>query len=263
LSFIYNLCSSSKGNCTYIGDKKSGVLVDVGIGVRDFTRFLEMQSIELSAIKGIFITHEHTDHIKGLTTILKKINAPIYASKGTLEALIYKQVVNGTADLNEINKRGVCVDDIEISAFQTPHDATHSLGYRVHTNKGKKICVCTDLGHMTDEIYINLKASDFILLESNYDEVMLRTGDYPYFLKSRISGEDGHLSNKHCSETLTNLLQEGTSRFLLGHLSQNNNRPHLAYDTAISALQSIGAEVNKDYQLSVASVKCNGDIFEV
>lgn len=263
MSYVYSLCSSSKGNCTYIGDKKSGVLVDIGIGIRDFTRFLEIQSIELSSVKAIFITHEHTDHIKGLTTILKKINVPIYASKGTLEQLIYKKIVNGTADLNEINKRSVCVDDIEISAFQTPHDAAHSLGFRVQTKQDKKICVCTDLGHMTDEIYSNLKASDFILLESNYDDMMLHNGDYPYFLKSRISGNHGHLSNEHCSRALTSLLKDGTSRFLLGHLSENNNRPHLAYETAIAGLQSIGAEVKKDYQLSVASVKCNGDIFEV
>ncbi|WMJ24015.1 MBL fold metallo-hydrolase [Paludicola sp. MB14-C6] len=263
MSYVYSLCSSSKGNCTYIGNKNSGVLVDVGIGIRDFTRFLEIQSIALSSVKAIFITHEHTDHIKGLTTVLKKINVPIYASRGTLEQLVYKNAVNGTADLNEINKRSVCIDDIEIAAFQTPHDAAHSLGYRIETNQGKKICVCTDLGHMTDEIYVNLKASDFILLESNYDEDMLHNGDYPYFLKNRISGNDGHLSNENCSKTLVSLLQDGTSKFLLGHLSENNNRPHLAYDTAINELQSIGAQVNKDFQLSVAAVKCNGDIFEV
>lgn len=263
MSYVYSLCSSSKGNCTYIGDKNSGIVIDVGIGIRDFTRFLEMQSIAVSAVKAIFITHEHTDHIKGLPTILKKIDVPIYASRETLEQLIIKKMVNGTADLNEINKRCVCIDDLEISAFETPHDAVHSIGYRVHTKHGKKICICTDLGHMNDAIYSNLQQSDFILLESNYDEIMLHNGDYPYFLKERIAGTHGHLSNEHCTQTLTRLLQDGTHRFLLGHLSENNNRPQIAYETAVSGLKAIGADIDKDYELSVAAVKCNGDIFEV
>ncbi len=263
MAYVYPLCSSSKGNSTYIGDKNSGVLIDAGIGIRNFTSHLQMQNIELNAIKAIFITHEHTDHTKGLTTILKKINVPIYGSRETLQQLIEKNLVNGTSDLNEINKKSVSIADFEVSAFTTPHDSVHSLGYKITTNDDKKLCVCTDLGHMPDDVYDNLKGSDFILLESNYDDAMLTYGDYPYFLKQRISANNGHLSNKMCSQTLTRLLADGTTKFILGHLSENNNRPHLALETALSELSNVGAIHNQDYILSIAPVKCVGEIIEV
>lgn len=263
MSFVHSLCSSSKGNSTYIGDKKSGILIDAGIGIRNFTKCLQIHDVEIDAIKAIFITHEHTDHIKGLPAICSKIDIPIYGSRETLEQLIQKDMVNSKSNLNEINKRTVEVSDMQIQAFSTPHDSVNSLGYSILTSECKKICVCTDLGDVTDEVYGNLTGSDFVLLESNYDEVMLTHGDYPYFLKQRISSKNGHLSNDICSKTLVRLLNDGTSKFMLGHLSEKNNRPEIALQSALCELSLSGAKLNTDYTLIVAPIKSVGDIISL
>lgn len=263
MTSIYSLCSSSKGNSTYIGDKTKGILVDCGIGIRIFSNYMQSFNINDDALKAIFITHEHTDHIKGLGAILKKWNVPVYASKETLEELISKDVVPSFADLNEINKCTVCHADMEVSAFDTPHDSVHSLGFKINTNDNKKVCICTDLGYMPDNVYNNLKGSDFLLLESNYDEQKLQDGPYPYFLKKRIKSETGHLSNELCAETLIRLIQDGTSNFLLGHLSEQNNHPDIALKTSIFHLDTIGAIHNKDYILSVSPVRNQGEIIKL
>lgn len=260
---VYSICSSSKGNATFIGSKESGILVDAGVGIRIFTKYLAEHDISENALKAIFITHEHSDHTKGLINILKKWRIPVYGSIETLEELIAKQLVPANADLNEIKSRSVCIDDIEASAFCTPHDSANSLGFKLKLPKNKTMCVCTDLGCMPDSVYQNLKGCSFVLLESNYDEAMLTYGDYPYMLKHRILGENGHLSNKLCGETLKRLLADGTENFLLGHLSENNNRPKLAYDEAIHSLSEIGACINHDYILSVAPVRSTGQIIAV
>lgn len=263
MAFVYSLCSSSKGNSTYIGTKRHGILVDAGISLRNFTLQMQQNAIEEDAIKAIFITHEHSDHIKGLLSISKKCRVPIYASRETLEELINKNCVPIDADLNEIDKRSCCVADLEVFAFTTPHDSAHSLGYEVKTHDDKKICICTDLGYVPDQVYERLSGSDFVLLESNYDETMLTFGKYPYFLKRRILGEQGHLSNELCGETLVRLLHDGTKNFLLGHLSENNNRPEIALNTAVEHLLEVSALRDKDYILSVAPVLGNGEVFAI
>lgn len=263
MSFIHSLCSSSKGNSTYIGDKKSGILVDTGIGIRNFASALALNDIDITAVKGIFITHEHTDHVKGLTAILKKINVPVYATRKTLEQLIVKNIVCASNDLNEICKRPVNICDMQISSFATPHDSVHSQGYAIQTPDDKKVCICTDLGEVTDTVYDNLSGSDFVLLESNYDENMLTFGDYPYFLKQRISSNNGHLSNELCSKTLTKLIKNGTTNFMLGHLSEKNNLPQIALEVAIRELLQANAKFDIDYKLCVAPVKSVGKVIEV
>lgn len=249
---IYSLYSSSKGNATFVGDKTGGILVDVGISLRDLKRCLSLNDIDTTAISAIFITHEHSDHIKGLSVISKKLDVPIYASRETLEQIIAKDLVSVGADLNEINKRTVDIADFEVGAFTTPHDSAHSLGFCIRTREQRQICICTDLGHLSNEVYANLQGSDMVLLESNYDETMLMYGDYPYALKRRIKSKNGHLSNDDCSKTLVQLLEDGTTKFILGHLSENNNRPEIALETALRILSNAGAIQDKDYILDIA-----------
>lgn len=260
MPFVYSLCSSSKGNSTYIGNKESGILVDVGIGPRAIVQKLNLNDISLFAVKAIFITHEHTDHVKGLKAIGEKLNVPIYASKETIAELYYKNLLPKNADVFEINKREAQVGDVTVSAFDTPHDSAHSLGYKIRFEDGKTVSVCTDLGYMTDEIYSVLKGSDLVLLESNYDEDMLMFGAYPQFLKRRILSRSGHLSNCDCGDTLINLFNDGTSKFILGHLSESNNRPELALTSAVSALLKAGAEYEKDYILRIAKSSSVGEV---
>lgn len=263
MAFAYSLCSSSKGNSTYIGSKTSGILIDAGLSLRGFRQKMNFIGIEPSAIKGIFITHEHTDHIKGLKAIGALVGAPIYGSRETIESLIEKNLVPVDAEIYEINKKTVELQDICIHAFSTPHDSVHSLGYTMQFCDGKTAAVCTDLGCVTDEVYASITGKDFVLLESNYDEHMLMFGGYPYMLKKRISSSLGHLSNENCADTLVELLNSGTTKFMLGHLSEQNNQPQLAMRSALDALLKTGAQLGRDYILTVAKAQSAGDIVEI
>lgn len=263
MSYIYSLCSSSKGNSTYIGDKKSGVLVDVGISMRALKRSLEFRDIPLSAIKAIFITHEHVDHIKGLCTVGEQLKLPIYGSRDTLLHLIHNNLIPKNAEAIEINRRAKQVAGMNIKAFHTPHDCADSLGFRFELENGKAAGVCTDLGEMTDEVFNGLLGAEAVLLESNYDENMLMFGGYPYFLKQRIKSTNGHLSNADCAINTVRLLQNGTKRFILGHLSENNNTPLLAYTNSLESLTEAGAVIERDFTLTTAAVRTIGDAVEI
>lgn len=263
MAFIYSLCSSSKGNSTYVGDESGGVLVDVGISMRALTRSLEFRGLSVSHIKAIFITHEHSDHVKGLLKIGEKLDVPIYGSKETLLYLIHNNLMPAKASVYEINKKSCCAADMEVCAFKTPHDCENSIGYRFKLPSGNTACVCTDLGEMTNEVFENISGCDSLLLESNYDDNMLMLGAYPYFLKQRIRGANGHLSNDICSGTLKRLLESGTKHFLLGHLSEKNNTPALAYASALEALSEEQAILNRDFTLDIAPVQTIGNIVEI
>lgn len=263
MPFVFPLCSSSKGNCTYVGDRTSGVLIDAGLSLRQFTQQMAMADIPPSAVRAVFITHEHSDHIKGLTAILGLLKVPVYASRETLEHLISKNQLPPGGIACEIRRRTADFGSIAVSCFNTPHDSVHSLGYRIQFTDGQTACICTDLGHVTAEVYQNLQGSDLVLLESNYDTELLETGSYPRFLKDRILSDNGHLCNTDCANTLLALFREGTTKFILGHLSQENNRPELAFSTTLAALSSTGARLREDYILTVAKPKSLGECIEL
>ena len=263
MSFCYSLCSSSKGNATYIGSQKYGVLIDAGLSCRQFCARMAALSIDPGAVQAIFITHEHTDHVKGLFQIAKTLCVPIYGSRSTLEALVKKEQIPSGAVLHEIRTQSAEYAGISVKPFSIPHDAADPLGYRISLPDGKVMCSCTDLGYVTEEVYENLLGSDFILLESNYDPEMLRCGPYPYPLKRRIASDHGHLSNNDCAAAVAALFSEGTTRFMLGHLSENNNRPEFAYHAALSVLNKSGAEIEEDFNLYVAGPQNRGGVIEL
>ncbi len=264
MAFVYNLCSSSKGNCTYIGDTENGILIDAGLGPRNFTSLMRLRGITPGAVKGIFITHEHSDHISGLKKLCSLIcKVPVFATRETLEEILAKNAVEDDTPLYEINKRTKSVAGFEIKAFDTPHDSAHSVGYSVITPNGRKISVCTDLGTATPTVQGNLDGSDFVLLESNYDDLMLLSGGYPEHLKYRIRSNTGHLSNTDAAKVIKRLIDGGTKKFLLGHLSEENNRPQIALETCISYLSGFGMVISNDYNVSVAPKKSIGKIIEV
>lgn len=264
MAFVYNLCSSSKGNCTYIGDPENGILIDAGIGPRNFTSLMRLRGISPNAVKGIFITHEHSDHISGLKKLCSLIgDVPVFATRETLGELLMKNAVLESTPLYEINKRSKFVAGFEITAFDTPHDSVHSVGYSVITPNSRKICVCTDLGTATPLVQSNLDGSDFVLLESNYDDFMLLSGGYPEHLKYRIMSNTGHLSNSDAAKEIKRLIDGGTKKFLLGHLSEENNKPQLALESSISYLSEFGLVISGDYSLGVAPKKSIGKIVEV
>ena len=246
------LYSGSTGNSYFIGSKTSGVLVDIGRSAKQTTNILKRCAIDPLAISGILITHEHTDHVSGLRVFASRYNIPVFASAGTLGALESMGILNGSFPAYVIDGT-LELNGMQISAFRTPHDCAESFGYRIHTADGKRVTVATDLGVITPEIEENLTGVDLAVLESNHDVGMLRTGPYPYSLKRRILSDCGHLSNIACAETLPTLFENGTKRFMLAHLSRENNTPDIALQTAVCGMQMAGIE--DGYTLDVAPIE--------
>jgi len=253
---VYPLYSSSKGNATFIGSPSAGILVDAGVSCKRLLAGLEVSGISLDAVKAIFITHEHGDHICGLSVLTKKCKIPIFAEEETLDFLICNNYISPLCSAEIITNKGVEVAGMQIKSFSTPHDTRQSCGYSIFTADNKKISICTDLGKITPTVEANLLGSDLVLLEANYDEQMLKTGSYPYMLKKRILSSNGHLANTECAIQVKNLLKNGTTRVILGHLSQENNTPQVAERTVLSELCEF--QRNKDYILSVAPVSTRG-----
>ena len=250
MSIMYPLCSSSKGNCIFLGNEQEGVLVDVGISCRALGAQLALVGIPMKAVRAILITHEHSDHVRGLSRISKKLGVPVYASAGTASVLLEQQMVD--ADLLQVTEgKPFWVGSMQIRPFSTSHDAVDSQNYRVCFPDGEA-AVCTDLGVVTETVHEALAGCKTVLLESNYEETMLQMGPYPYFLKRRIASVSGHLSNTDAAQELIHLAKSGTSRFVLGHLSPENNRPELAYQQAVLALSTEGLVLDRDYTLMVA-----------
>ncbi len=252
---IYPLFSSSKANSTFIGDIKGGILIDVGASYTRLSAALTTSGLGISSVKGVFITHSHSDHVKGLKLLTKKTGIPVFGQRETLEELLQKDLIAPNSDVFELDGAAVLAD-MEVTCFDTPHDTVRSCGYRIKTPDGRTCATCTDLGHVTPIVKENLLGCDLVLLESNYDEELLKNSPYPDFLKERILSNYGHLSNVDCSKQLAELIRNGTTRIVLGHLSQENNTPYKADKTNENGLSNFVR--NRDYILEVAPVETTG-----
>lgn len=253
---IYPLFSSSKGNSTFLGTEDGGILIDCGVSFKRLSAALELNRIPLKAIRAVFITHEHSDHVSGLKMLTKAAGCPVYGQKRTLQRLADSDKISAGSPIIELKDKAISAAGMEVSCFNTPHDTIQSCGYRIHTEDDKYCAVCTDLGHITEEVDAALTGCRLVLLESNYDENMLRTGGYPLYLKERILSCNGHLSNDDCAQQVGRLISRGTTHFILGHLSQDNNRPQIADSTVQNSLTQYTR--GKDYLLGVAPVETRG-----
>ncbi len=227
------IASGSSGNCCYIGTERTHVLVDVGISRKRTALALKDLDLDLKDLGGILITHEHSDHIQGLPMIMKATEMPVYATRGTIAAILSGSRGRDLDPLRFVEIRAdvpFSVGDLTVRPMTISHDAAEPVGYRLE-NQGKKAAVCTDLGCYTDYTIDCLKDSDVLLLEANHDVNMLQVGPYPYQLKQRILGNRGHLSNSASGKLLTEVLNDHMKRIWLGHLSQENNLPELAFET--------------------------------
>ena len=249
-----SLYSGSSGNSIFIASDNAKVLIDAGLAGKKIDDALKHIGEESSSIDGIFITHEHIDHIKGVGVLSRKYDIPIYANDNTW-AVMEKNI----GRIKEHNIRimdrrsSITINDLEIRSFNIPHDAIAPVGYTV-SYAGKNASVVTDFGVFTEEIRDNIIDSDIILLESNHDVNMLRMGPYPYKLKLRVLGENGHLSNEDCGSAIVSLLKNDKKKqIVLGHLSGTNNHPDLAYQTVVDVLSANGIRPGDDVILQLAS----------
>lgn len=245
------LFSGSSGNSSFAGSGEGGLLIDAGVTCKNILLALEAREISHSAIQGILITHEHIDHIRGLRVLLKRLPVPVYASRGTLEYLCEHALVPANAVLEEISGP-MQIGCTSVEPFAVSHDGAQPLGFKVTTGDGRKVGFATDLGLVTEEVACALTGCDLVVLEANYDERMLLCGPYPYYLKQRIRGTCGHLSNTESAAEAARLGAAGTTRFVLGHLSRENNLPEIARQTVWNALTEAGLAENRDFTLEVA-----------
>ncbi len=246
------LFSGSGGNSSYIGCGSTGVLIDVGVSARRLEQALQQRDILPESIQAILITHEHIDHVQGIKTLVKRYHYPLYGSRGTLEALAKSGLLPPDAELHEMDGPQT-VGDMQVKVFRTSHDSAESIGYTVETATGRRVGVCTDTGVITPGAWDAVAGCHLVQMESNHDVDMLRNGTYPYPLKQRILSENGHLSNDTCAASLPVLAEQGATRFVLSHLSRENNTPTLAFAAATNALTAAGMTGGIDYLLKVAA----------
>ena len=230
---LCSIASGSSGNCIYVGTQATHLLVDVGISGKRTENGLNSIGLTGRDLDGIFITHEHSDHVSGLGVLSRKYHIPIYATPKTIDA------IKRLASLGEIDEQlfvpikgdqSFMLKDIRVNPMRTSHDAAEPVAYRFCYGR-QKVAIATDLGTYNEYTIECLRGMDVLFLEANHDVNMLQVGPYPYALKQRILGDRGHLSNERSGQLLSHLLHDKLQAVVLGHLSKENNLPELAYET--------------------------------
>lgn len=252
LRFI-SLASGSSGNCYYIGNKEFGILIDAGIGVRTIKKTLKENDIPFENIVALFITHDHADHIKSAGVLGEKYFVPVYSTEDIHNGMnrnysMTEKIYNSKRIIQK--HQPFQLRDFIITPFEVPHDGTDNVGYSIEY-KGKKFVFATDLGHIPEHVAQYLEEANYLVLEANYDCEMLKNGRYTPYLKERVSGSHGHMSNKEAAEYLANRYNDKLQYVFLCHLSQDNNHPELAYKTVEYQLAMRDIKVGKDLNLIV------------
>lgn len=235
-----SLSSGSSGNCYLAGSDSTYILLDAGISAKKITENLSSLNLAPEDISGIFLTHEHSDHIKGVDVLCRKYGIPVFANEKTYLEL--KDLCKYWEKMDFrlfLNNKEFSVGDLQIKAFPVHHDAVDTVGFSV-SHQNSKICTATDTGCVTHEIIQELASADLVILEANHDEDILKMGRYPWFLKQRILSSCGHLSNEAAGKVIAEIMKQSPKqkRFLLAHLSKENNFPEMAYQTVLNILES-------------------------
>jgi len=258
--FITSLNSGSNGNCYYVGNEQEAVLVDAGISCREIEKRLQRLGLNIQKIKAIFISHEHSDHIKGVQVLARKHRLPVYITPSTLKSgglQIEEELVIEFKAYKEIKIGELCV-----TAFPKFHDASDPHSFIISGN-GINIGVFTDIGSVCNHVIENFKLCHAAFLETNYDELMLEEGNYPLYLKHRIQGNHGHLSNDQALELFIKHKAPFLSHVLLSHLSKDNNSPQLAkqlFEKHAGKTKVVVA--SRDYETEVYNIRENMTVEE-
>ena len=252
-----SLYSGSSGNSSFIQSENINILVDAGVSGKKIIDALASINISIENISAILVTHEHSDHTQSIATLSKKYNIPVYANKKTWEAMSDKKEKMLKDNIMYFNNnKSFTLNDITILPFDIPHDAANPCGFTI-SDFNSKVSIATDIGHMTTSIIDNIKNSNFLLLEANYEPDVLKCSSYPFHLKERIASPIGHLSNIEAGKTINYLADFGVKNIMLGHLSNENNFPELAYKSVLEQIE------NKNLNLSVANRFEPSSFFEV
>ena len=259
---VTTLASGSSGNAALVSCGSTHILLDAGISARRITTGMQAAGVDPDKLTAIFVTHEHQDHISGLQVLSKKLRVPIVATDPTCGQIAEK--APNTVDLLRSQRAGSAlqVGSLCVQSFATPHDAAGSVGYSV-AGDGCRMVVCTDLGHVTPEVERAVKDCDLLLCEANHDVEWVQSGPYPYYLKQRILGELGHLSNEAGGQLAAWAVERGTRTVVLAHLSSENNTPRHAYEAVSREMRACGIDPERDVSLSVAPRKESGPTFRL
>ena len=258
------LFSGSSGNALYIGAGETRILIDAGLSGRAVSEALTGIGVLPETLNGILVTHEHSDHVKGVGILSRKYHLPVYANARTWEAM-ERQVGNIAPALRRefATNESFFIGDFTIMPFAIPHDAADPVGYRVYCGQCS-VATATDMGYFSAKVYDALSGVDLLVLESNHDIDMLHANEhYTAALKNRILGRHGHLSNEACAEALWMLYQTGVRHVVLGHLSHENNTPELAMQTVCEAMQAHGLEIGSDIMVDMAWRDHVGGVYEL
>ncbi|MDR5658869.1 MBL fold metallo-hydrolase [Serpentinicella sp. ANB-PHB4] len=250
--YFSSLASSSKGNCHFITDGQSYLLIDAGLNGKQLEKRLSALNIEPEKITGIIVSHEHRDHVCGVGIMSRRYDIPIYANRGTWEGML---PIISKVDKKNINvftsDKPFKIGNFDVFPYSISHDANEPVGF-CFDNNGVRISIATDLGCINQVILEKVQGSNLVVLESNHDEEMVKVGKYPYFLKRRILSDLGHLSNEVAGNAVLHLFKSNVKNFILGHLSKENNFPELALQTVKSILEENNIVLGKDIFVEVA-----------
>ena len=252
MSKACQLFSGSSGNSIFVAGKGGKFLVDAGVSAKRIDEALSQIGENADDLTAIFITHEHTDHIKGLRVFASRHKIPVFSSEAVIDKMLYDGKIGEGVDTHYISE-DMEINGIEIVPVELSHDSVACHGYRFNMPDGRSISVCTDTGFITIPARKLLPGSDLMFLEANHEVTMLENGPYPYILKQRILSRKGHLSNDDCAEFATQLIKSGTTRLNLSHLSRENNYPDIAKQTVITALHNCGFKDGVDFRLTISS----------
>ncbi|MEG1548270.1 MAG: MBL fold metallo-hydrolase [Clostridia bacterium] len=256
------LYSGSSGNATLVEAGDVRLLIDAGLPGRTVENALRQCGVDPCTLSAILVTHEHRDHIGGVGVLSRRYSLPVYANAGTWAGMqpITGEIAPKNTRVFETN-RDFYIKNVNILPFKTPHDANESVGYVINCG-GVMVSVMTDVGHVSERMLAAVQGSDIILIEANHDVEMLKAGSYPYPLKRRILGDNGHLSNENAGMALCKLYREGVKHAVLGHLSKDNNYEALAMETVRSVLREDDI-VDELFALAIAHRDRPTGMFEI
>lgn len=260
------LGSGSSGNCYYLSYNNNAILIDAGLGIRTIKRVLKDNNLPFNSIRAVFVTHDHADHIKSVGVLGEKYNIPIYTTQLVHQGIRKSYCVTEKLTANHIcfieKEESLPFHSFAITAFEVPHDGTDNVGYCIECDN-KTICFLTDLGHITEIAAKYIERANYLILEANYEEEMLKNGPYPKYLKDRIASPNGHMGNHDTAHFLAEHLQEHLKHVWLCHLSKDNNHPELAFKAVEMEMHDHGIIIGKDLEVTPLKRTTPSNLYEL